>query len=212
MKQETVEACGADFQIRSLLDRQQYSDPDGEAERAGIPAASWSLFGVVWPSARLLAHRMLAIELQGQRILEVGCGLGLASLVLHRRSGNITASDCHPLVPEFLTHNLALNGLGAMSYQSANWGRTNAALGKFDLIIGSDVLYEHGHAEILSAFMNLHAEGDGKVVLVDPNRRHRVNFSREMEDNGFGLKSEVVEASPGLNEPYRGRVLTYRRG
>jgi tRNA1(Val) A37 N6-methylase TrmN6 len=48
---------------------------------------------------------MVAYPLNGQRVLEVGCGLALASLIVHRRSGDVTASDCHPLVPEFLRVN-----------------------------------------------------------------------------------------------------------
>jgi hypothetical protein len=49
------------------------------------------------------------MDLEGKRILEVGAGLALASLVVHRRGGDITASDYHPLIPDFLKENLRLN-------------------------------------------------------------------------------------------------------
>lgn len=84
-------AAGADLEIRSLLDREQFSNPLGEAEAAGIGAASWPLFGLVWPSAQKLADLMQVCELDGRRILEIGCGLGLASLLIHRRLGDVTA-------------------------------------------------------------------------------------------------------------------------
>src|SRR5512134_2007055 len=71
-----------DYQVRALSDRRQYSDPDGEAGRAGVTAASWPLFGVLWPAGVALAEAMCAIPIAGRRILEVGCGLGLSSLVL----------------------------------------------------------------------------------------------------------------------------------
>ena len=49
-KQECVAVRGADeLQIRSLIDKQQYADPDGEAAAAGFSSANWSLFGVLWP-------------------------------------------------------------------------------------------------------------------------------------------------------------------
>lgn len=68
--------------IRSLLDRQQFSDPLGLAERMGISSATWPLFGLLWPSGALLAAHMAARVLRpGERILEIGCGLALASLV-----------------------------------------------------------------------------------------------------------------------------------
>jgi hypothetical protein len=49
---------GADLQIRSLLDKQQFFDPLGLAFDAGISSATWPLFGLVWPSAQKLADLM----------------------------------------------------------------------------------------------------------------------------------------------------------
>jgi predicted nicotinamide N-methyase len=210
---ETVSACGADLQLRSLLDRNQFDgDEDGAAARADVSPEAWPLFGVLWPSARVLAHHMVDYPLAGQRILEVGCGLALASLVLHRRAGDVTASDCHPLVPEFLRRNLVLNALGHLPYHAAHWGRlSDHPLGRFDLIIGSDVLYEQVPSQALTRFLDDHLEADGHVVLVDPNRGQRARFSRTMGDLGFGLTSTDVRAAPGLDERYRGRLLRYAR-
>ena len=42
-----------DFHIRSLLDRQQYWDPDRCAERAGISSAAWPIFGVLFACDRI---------------------------------------------------------------------------------------------------------------------------------------------------------------
>ena len=68
-----------DLVIRSLLDRQQFSDPDGEAHDLGISSATWPLFGLLWPSGAQLAARMALRQVTaGERILEIGCGLALA--------------------------------------------------------------------------------------------------------------------------------------
>ena len=72
VKIESILGNGASMQLRSLLDRQQFHDPLGEAERAGISSATWPLFGLLWPSGRVLAHAMQSFELDGKRILEVG--------------------------------------------------------------------------------------------------------------------------------------------
>ncbi|MBC7376005.1 MAG: SAM-dependent methyltransferase, partial [Burkholderiaceae bacterium] len=50
MHVNTVQVGGEPLQLRTLIDRQQFWDPDGEAERAGISSSTWPLFGVVWPS------------------------------------------------------------------------------------------------------------------------------------------------------------------
>jgi len=211
LKYETVSGSGEDLQLRSLLDRQQFHDPLGEAEREGISSSAWPLFGLLWPSGRVLAHAMLSFELEGKRILELGCGLALASLVVHRRGGNITASDCHPLAAEFLLENLKLNQLPAMKYQAGNWSRANPLLERFDLIIGSDVLYDRGQPEALSQFIELHTYSDAEVLIVDPDRGNRASFNRKMDVLGYSRTETRVSELPGNGGVYKGRLLQYLR-
>lgn len=211
LKFETVSGSGDDLQLRSLLDRQQFFDPLGEAEREGISSAAWPIFGLLWPSGRVLAHVMQTFELGGKRILELGCGLGLASLVIHRRGGDITASDCHPLAADFLQENLKLNHLPTMKYQTGNWSRSNPLLGRFDLIIGSDVLYDRGQPEVLSQFIELHAQPDAEVLIVDPDRGNRVSFSRKMDSLGYSHTETRITTLPGDGGKYKGRLLSYRK-
>ena len=50
-KQEHIAVRGVDdIVIRSLLDRQQFSDPLGDALAQGISSAAWPMFGLLWPS------------------------------------------------------------------------------------------------------------------------------------------------------------------
>ena len=210
LKYETVSGSGEDLQLRSLLDRQQFHDPLGEAEREGISSSAWPIFGLLWPSGRVLAHAMLSFELEGKRILELGCGLALASLVVHRRGGDVTASDCHPLAAAFLLENLKLNHLPAMKYQTGNWSRANPLLGRFDLIIGSDVLYDRGQPEVLSQFIELHALPHTEVLIVDPDRGNRASFNRKMDTLGYSrTETRIAELPDGGS--YKGRLLQYLR-
>lgn len=212
VKLQSVAVSGAAaLEIRSLLDRNQFSDPLGEAEAAGISAATWPLFGQVWPSAQKLADLMQGWEIDGLKILEIGCGLGLASLVIHRRLGDVTASDCHPLTEAFLKINLGLNDLPALKYGTGNWGRDNPTLGAYDLIIGSDVLYERSHPAQLADFIQLHAAPRAEVLIIDPNRGNRSAFHRAMALNGFGLSESLIETPLDDGSAYKGRLLRYRR-
>ncbi len=204
-------AGGEDLQVRALLDCQQYADPDGAADAAGISAASWPLFGQVWPSSQKLADLMQGWALGDRRILETGCGLALASLVVHRRGGNITASDCHPLTETFLRANLLLNGLHHLHYRTGHWQRVNPQLGEFDLIIGSDLLYERSQPGQLAAFIQIHAAERAEVLIVDPNRGNRSAFHQGMERAGFGLTETALDQPLADGSPYRGRLLHYRR-
>ena len=202
---------GADLKIRALLDRQQYCDPDGLAAAAGISPACWPLFGQIWPSARKLADLMQVWVIGEQRILEIGCGLALASMVIHRRLGNVTASDCHPLTEAFLNANLALNHLPGLPYETGNWTQSNPLLGEFDLIIGSDVLYERDHPVQLATFIQHHAAANAEVLIIDPNRGNRRAFRTAMELLGFTLSETVLTSTLDDGSPYSGRLLRYRR-
>lgn len=204
-------AGGDDLEVRSLLDRLQYSDANGAAALAGISSAAWPLFGQVWPSARILAGLMQVRPLGTQRILEIGCGLALASLVLHRRGGDVTASDWHPLTEEFLRDNLLRNLLPPMKYSTGNWLRANPALGRFDVLIGSDLLYERDHPEQLATFIELHATRCAEVLIIDPNRGHRAAFTRHMRDAGYALVDTSLSALLADGTAYRGHLLQYRR-
>lgn len=210
VKFESIPGVGGPLTVRSLLDRQQYHDPDDEAGQAGIPPAFWPLFGLLWPSGQVLANLMAVHELGGKRILELGCGLGLASLVVHRRGGDITASDSHPLAAAFMLENLRLNGLPAMKYQTAHWARTNPALGRFDLIIGSDVLYDREQPQILSQFIDQHSQAVVEVMIVDPDRGNQPHFSRKMGVLGYShIETRVTSLPDGA--AYKGRLHSYQR-
>lgn len=191
------------YKLRALSDKQQYSDPDGLAEQAGISSATWSLFGQLWPAGKALARKMSETDIENRRILELGCGLGLSSLVLQRRGADITASDYHPLAEPFLDYNAALNQLPPITYHNLPWEQPSAELGRFDLIIGSDILYERDHADMLARLVNRLASPSSEVIITCPGRRYRGRFSRALKAQGYRLKEKrkpfTKEGAPSIS-------------
>lgn len=231
-KRETIAIAGVDdLVIHSLLDHQQFSDPEGDAESLGISSATWPLFGLLWPSGAQLAARIALRPMSaGERILEIGCGLALASLVCHRRGADVTASDCHPLTGLFLRENLRLNGLNPMKYRQGQWGSGEASgpppevesrhaqahggpvHGLFDLIMGSDLLYERDARASLAHYIDQHASPAAQIWIVDPDRGNRSTFSRQMADQGFDVHEERLDRVARAGRPaYKGRLLMYQR-
>jgi predicted nicotinamide N-methyase len=211
VKFETIDIGGIDYTIRSLLNLQQFSDLQGEALGLGISSAMWPLFGQVWPMSKILARVMLSETLIGKRVLEIGCGMGLPSLVVKRLGGDITASDYHPLSQSFLVENTILNALAPICFEAGNWHTENLNLGEFDLIIGSDVLYEHQHIDLLSSFIHDHASSHAEIIIVDPGRGSHRAFARAMEHLGYQHTWTDLTNYPNLNSVPKGFILRFSR-
>ena len=206
-----IEFGGLPYHVHALLDTQQFSDPDHSAERAGISSAQWSLFGQPWPSGRILANHMAGYDIAGKRILELGCGLALASLVLARRGADITASDYHPLAGEFLLHNARANGLAPIPFLCLDWARAEPLAGRYDVLIGSDILYERGQVELLAGAIERHAQPHAEVIVTDPGRGNAARFTRALQAQGFTVEATHMAFEPDHEPPFRGRLITARR-
>ncbi len=208
---QTYEFGDIDIHVRALRDRQQFDDAHGVAERLGVSPASWPLFGVVWAGGEALARWMQDYVIDELRILEVGCGLGLASLLLNQRHADITATDYHPSAQAFLEQNTLLNQGRPIPFVRTGWGDAATDLGRFDLIIGSDLLYEPDHAELLASFMQQHARPRVKVILFDPGRGNSARFTRYMDGFGFQHRRTPAQPDPAQTQAFTGTILEYQR-
>ena len=211
VRYQTLEFGDTDIHVQTLRDKQQYSDIDGVADKLGISSASWPLFGVIWPSSELLAQLMMDYVVDGKRILEVGCGIALASLVLNRRLADITATDHHPAVEGFLLENTRLNKDSDIPFTRIGWADEDSGLGEFDLIIGSDLLYERDHVDLLSDFIDQHARPHCEVIIIDPGRGNHPRFSKKMVTLGYAHSQTKPEGTDHLAQPFRGQILRYLR-
>lgn len=211
VKYQTVEFDKIDIHLHTLRDKNQYFDPDGIAEDLGISSALWPIFGVIWPSSLVMAHFLLDYNYQDKRILEVGCGIGLSSLLLNHLQADITATDFHPAVQGFLDKNVLLNNDTKIPFVLANWQEINAELGLFDLIIGSDLLYEEEHTLLLASFIERHANKQCKIIIVDPGRGRLRKFCKKMNSMGFSYENNKPIDTSYLEKPFSGNIVEYNR-
>lgn len=208
---QTIEFGKSDIHLRTLRDKQQYSDDDDLAEKLGISSANWSLFGVVWDSSKVLANYMFDYEIEGKKILEIGCGIALSSLMLNQRHANITATDYHPEVEPFLLKNITLNEGNKIPFIRTGWGDVDSGLEKFDVVIGSDLLYEIDHIDLLSEFIHRHTQPECEVIIVDPGRAQHARFSKKMIRLGYSHSQSKPENVDYLTQPFKGQILRYQR-
>lgn len=211
VRYQTIEFDGMDIHLCTLRDKQQFSDPEEVALKLGISSAMWPLFGVIWPSSMVLAHFIADYQTEGKRILEMGCGMALSSLLLNKQNANITATDRHPEVGFFLRRNTQLNNDNAIDYERVDWADASDSLGRFDLIIGSDILYEDGHAELIADFIESHASPTCEVILVDPGRGRKNKLTLQMEKNGYAHTHTRPSNTDYLEGPFKGHILKFWR-
>ena len=208
----TVEVGNIDIHIRMLRDLLQFRDNDGIAISLGISSAAWPMFGVIWPSGMILANLMLDYNVKEKRVLEVGCGIALASLVLNERLADITATDHHPETEGFLVYNASLNNGKTIPFVKTGWADSGIdELGTFDLIIGSDLLYEEQNVELLATFINQHSRRQCEVLMVDPGRGLHAKFSKKMVGLGYSHSQEKPNNTDYLNDKFKGWILNYTR-
>lgn len=211
IRYQTIEFDDLDIHLRTLRDKQQFSDPQGVADKLGISSAAWPLFGVIWPSSLVLAHYISSYQTAGKRILEVGCGVALPSLLLNAQNADISATDYHPEVASFLEKNTQLNKTKDIHFEQVNWADKTDGLGLFDLIIGSDLLYEDQHIKLLADFVQRHAKTKCEIIIVDPGRGRKNKLGILLEGCGFDYTQLIAQHVDYLDQPFKGRILKFWR-
>jgi predicted nicotinamide N-methyase len=105
-------------------------------------------------------------------VLELGCGLGLPSVVAARGGAAVIASDGHEDAVAFAAHNLALNELEATVVRADMADDADALVerGPFDLVLAGDVLYTVDNADALLRLAPRLLEPNGELWLADPDR------------------------------------------
>jgi predicted nicotinamide N-methyase len=83
-------------------------------------------------------------DLDGVRVVEIGCGLGLPSLVAAAHGAKVTAVDWAADAIELLERNAQRNGL-SMRAERRDWREPWGE--RFDLAVAADVLYERRNVE-----------------------------------------------------------------
>ena len=170
---------------------------------------AFPLFGIVWPSARVLCELLLEYDVKDKHILDIGCGMALVSILLKLRGANVTAMDIHPTTGALLQVNVAQNQTAPIPFVEGSWSDEAVDLGTFDLIVASDILYEPKHVNRLAPFLSRHASRE--VLIVDPRRGQQQPFLQAMEASGFSVDSSQPDFSDQEGHPYDGIVYRFTR-
>ncbi|EJD48942.1 hypothetical protein AURDEDRAFT_161880 [Auricularia subglabra TFB-10046 SS5] len=165
---------------------------DSDASGASVGLQTWGSSSVL--AQHLVQNPALCRELFTARILELGAGTGLVTLVLAKllpdARNRIVSTDCHSGVLGNLRANVARNGLDdRVEVRALDWsafetggGEELAALGLFAHIFAADVVYEAEQCGWLSLCVRaLLQKPDGIFHLVVPVRRTHARETQLVE-------------------------------
>lgn len=149
---------------------------DGGVEWAPL-VPYWS---VLWRSGVALGRELSGRRLDGQRVVELGCGMGVPSLVASRSGAEVLATDADGEALELLASNATRNQLELHTAQ-VDWEKPALLVerGPFDLVLAADVLYERAAVAQLLALLPRLAP---RVLLADPGRPAAAAFLAQARD------------------------------
>lgn len=163
----------------------------------------------LWPSGMALAQFLWrAVDVQGLRVLELGCGLGLAGIVASRKGALVTLTDYEAEALAFARYNVFYNGCEHAILRHLDW-HAPALTETYPLIIAADILYERANFQPLLQLCHTALAPCGRLILAEPNRPIATDFFRLLRDHGFRYErsTEQVEISGERQAVaiYRGR-------
>lgn len=130
----------------------------------------------LWPAALALVEALP--DVRGLRVVELGCGLGVPSLVAASRGADVTAVDWAEDAIGLLRENATRNGL-TLRTERRDWREPWDE--RFDLVIAADVLYEHRNVEPVLARLR---ELAPSALLALAGRPYEDVFLRLARDSG----------------------------
>jgi predicted nicotinamide N-methyase len=162
----------------------------------------------LWPSARALARHLIDHPpAPGTRVLELGCGVALPSLVLAATGYRVLATDYDEDALHFARVNAERNGIPPLDARALDW-RHRPAAHAADLVLAADVLYERRNAEALAALLPSVVAQGGSVLLADPGRVYLGELFSRLEPIGWACAA--VEERTEVSAPASGAVSRVR--
>ena len=124
----------------------------------------------LWPSARVLSATMAREAGEGRRLLEMGCGVGLATVGAMLGGFAVTATDYYDDALHVTRGNAARNLGHEPTVRMVNWREWPSDVGVFDVVMAADVLYEKEYAILVGECMARSLAPDGVAIVADPGR------------------------------------------
>jgi predicted nicotinamide N-methyase len=189
-------------QFTKVRDPDQVLDQACERESSGLTGQRVPYWAAVWESAQGVVGQILEskwIE-PGTTVLDLGCGMGLAGLLLAEAGMSVTMVDYEE--EALMVARINASRVGADLVKSlpkvglCDW-QTDRLGVKFGSIVGSDVLYDREQWEGLDRFWREHLDTAGQVILGEPMRPKADEFEAWVSSKGWQVMQVIVNSIAG---------------
>jgi predicted nicotinamide N-methyase len=127
---------------------------------------------------------MDSADLAGKKVLELGCGCGLAGIAVGLQGAEVTVTDIEPDALVLAEENWKRNDLSPASVEELDWCRPTLQE-RFDYILAADVLYDPKFfPDLIRSSSDLLSE-EGTLLLSEPGRPQAHAFFAGMLQKGY---------------------------
>jgi predicted nicotinamide N-methyase len=167
VREHSVVCSGIELRVLAVDDLANHVDT--EALLRDADAAEPPYWAHLWLGSRVLADLVATeIDCRDRRVIEVGCGLGLASIAAARSGGRVLAVDHVLEALMFARANAQVNEC-RVEVTQMDLCRP-AVRGKLDLILAADATYGAELQNALAAFLATHMSESGEAWSVESVR------------------------------------------
>ena len=213
-----VRACGRLWRLDRAADLETLwnamcDDPDADDERLPYWTELWPstvdderlpYWTELWPSTVALCDWLQERreEIAGRPCLDMGCGLGLASIVARWLGARVLGMDYEADALHFARRNADANNVPQPGWAVMDWRQPALRPGSIERIWGGDIMYEKRFVAPVMRFLEHALSPDGVAWVAEPGRSVYDAFLQALHGGGWqGRRVFSAEVEPLYAQP-----------
>ncbi len=214
---EPVKVGDASLDVLQIANMEEYLDQMAAGLDAETPL-ELPFWARIWPTSILLSFFVQRIHAADTaHLLEIGAGIGLCGLFAAKQGIRTTLSDINEDALLFSQINILQNDLQNLADVHRIDFTQDRLSRRYDMILGSEVLYQEASYRPLSKFLKHHlrAHKDSEIILAKSYRLKAKPFFKAAEkefsiqERVIGYKEQQDQASPE-NERHLSHIYRLR--